>query len=799
MSGHRGQPPDPPDEVKNIISKLANFVARNGPEFEEMTKKKQQHNDKFSFLFGGQYHEFYQWRLHVERNGGGSGGGGGGSSGSGGGSGGGNQHNDGGQHHHHHQQHQSGPPPHQSGPPPGHPPPHQSGPPPHQSGPPPHQSGPPPGHHPPPPAQQYSDQNQINWDEVPDLNGFGQLLTPVMDTCTKDSILQARTWILGNADSSQQSWYVGQFLLYRAANPDASCRQRLHVLYLMNDCLHHAAKKHATDIIKALQCVVVAILFLAKQADSDGTYRPKFEKVLNIWEQNNYFETGTLEELQKCVNSRDYYQSSSVNVIQGNIQYSQQLLPHLLNPQQQQQQQQPPPQGRPNNDQFFPPPPQNYQQPPPQARSRFDQGPPPSSSRFDQGPPPGSRFGPGPSNQNRMDQGPSSRFDQGPPPSHQSSRFDQPPPGSRFDQPPPSGSRFDQGPPGGSRFDQRPPPAFQGNRPPFDGQPYHGGPGPSFPPPAQSFSRPLPSRGPYEGMGPCNNDPKSFDNIYDPRDFLRILQFQITQHSGPPQQFYYDLPAGLLLNHVKLEDSEFKPIDPAHMRLPSPKPPSKRLLDAVEEFYRLEKIENAEEEAIDEELLRDYYREKKKEIKKRMNGKATSNLGWVDYRDSAESELRRSRSSSSSSASSSSTSSDSSTEKKARGRKLGGSAGSSSSSSSSSTSDSDDENRKIKDRRSPTPPSFGSYPVNVEQQLGDDNIGAQMLKKMGWESGKGLGAKGTGIVEPIKADTTNVKDFKLGIGVSSDRFEEFRKRKSYTYNRPPPRGGGGSKRDRDRD
>ena len=247
MSGYRGQPPDPPDEVKNIITKLANFVARNGPEFEEMTKKKQQHNEKFSFLFGGQYHEFYQWRLHVERTGGG----------------GNHRPNDGGQHHH-----------------------------PHQGG------GPPPPHPPPPPAQQYNNQNQKNWDEVPDLNGFRQLLTPVMDTCTKDSILQARTCILENANSSQQAWYVGQFLLYRAANPEASCRQRLHVLYLMNDCLHHAAKRHATEIINALQCVVVAILFLAKQADAEGTYRPKFDKVLNIWEQNNYFETATLEELQ---------------------------------------------------------------------------------------------------------------------------------------------------------------------------------------------------------------------------------------------------------------------------------------------------------------------------------------------------------------------------------------------------------------------------------------------------------------------------------------------------------------------
>ena len=44
-------PPPPPDsDQKNIIDKLAQFVARNGPEFENMTKNKQKGNPKFHFL-----------------------------------------------------------------------------------------------------------------------------------------------------------------------------------------------------------------------------------------------------------------------------------------------------------------------------------------------------------------------------------------------------------------------------------------------------------------------------------------------------------------------------------------------------------------------------------------------------------------------------------------------------------------------------------------------------------------------------------------------------------------------------
>ena len=55
-------------ETRTIIDKLANFVARNGPKFEAMTKKKQQHNCKFSFLFGGQYHQYYLWKVSVEKS-----------------------------------------------------------------------------------------------------------------------------------------------------------------------------------------------------------------------------------------------------------------------------------------------------------------------------------------------------------------------------------------------------------------------------------------------------------------------------------------------------------------------------------------------------------------------------------------------------------------------------------------------------------------------------------------------------------------------------------------------------------
>ena len=58
-------PADP--ELKNIIDKLANFVARNGPEFEQMTKQKQKGNPRFSFLYGGDHFNYYQYKVTTEQ------------------------------------------------------------------------------------------------------------------------------------------------------------------------------------------------------------------------------------------------------------------------------------------------------------------------------------------------------------------------------------------------------------------------------------------------------------------------------------------------------------------------------------------------------------------------------------------------------------------------------------------------------------------------------------------------------------------------------------------------------------
>ena len=54
----------PPQEIRNIIDKTANFVARNGRQFEERIRENEKSNPRFCFLNPvDPYHAYYQHKI----------------------------------------------------------------------------------------------------------------------------------------------------------------------------------------------------------------------------------------------------------------------------------------------------------------------------------------------------------------------------------------------------------------------------------------------------------------------------------------------------------------------------------------------------------------------------------------------------------------------------------------------------------------------------------------------------------------------------------------------------------------
>uniref|UniRef100_A0A8B9Q9K3 Calcium homeostasis endoplasmic reticulum protein n=1 Tax=Apteryx owenii TaxID=8824 RepID=A0A8B9Q9K3_APTOW len=292
--------PLPPDdqELRNVIDKLAQFVARNGPEFEKMTMEKQKENPKFSFLFGGDFYGYYKYKLALEQ-----------------------------------QQllckqsqdieatAQIQPLPQPSLPP----------------------AAPIPAPQGTPSVEELIQQSQWNLQQQEqhllamrqeqvtsavalaieqqmqkvleetqlDMNEFDNLLQPIIDTCTKDAISAGKNWMFSNAKSPAHCELMAGHLRNRITAEGAHFELRLHLIYLINDVLHHCQRKQARDLLAALQKVVVPIYctsFLAVEEDK----QQKIARLLQLWEKNGYFDESIIQQLQSPALGLGQYQANLI-------------------------------------------------------------------------------------------------------------------------------------------------------------------------------------------------------------------------------------------------------------------------------------------------------------------------------------------------------------------------------------------------------------------------------------------------------------------------------------------------------
>ncbi|KAL3835482.1 hypothetical protein ACJIZ3_010218 [Penstemon smallii] len=61
-------PPAPPPsdpELQKRIDKLVEYAVKNGPEFESVVREREQDNPAYSFLFGGEGHNYYRYKLWI--------------------------------------------------------------------------------------------------------------------------------------------------------------------------------------------------------------------------------------------------------------------------------------------------------------------------------------------------------------------------------------------------------------------------------------------------------------------------------------------------------------------------------------------------------------------------------------------------------------------------------------------------------------------------------------------------------------------------------------------------------------
>lgn len=102
------------------------------------------------------------------------------------------------------------------------------------------------------------------------------------------------------------------------------------------------------------------------------------------------------------------------------------------------------------------------------------------------------------------------------------------------------------------------------------------------------LSKPPPG---FNAPMPLSNLPLNLDECQALNASAQQQQQQQPQQPVPvpeetkPTVPYYELPAGLMVPLIRLEDCSYKSLDPEDIRLPAPVPPSERLLQAIEAFY----------------------------------------------------------------------------------------------------------------------------------------------------------------------------------------------------------------------
>ncbi|TPP61394.1 Lariat debranching enzyme [Fasciola gigantica] len=131
------------------------------------------------------------------------------------------------------------------------------------------------------------------------LEQMNEVIQPLIEACTKENISKGKTWVVERvAASAELTELVTDYMISRCATHNVSFDVRLHLVYLLNDLLHHCKRRGApTHLQDALQRVVPLVFCLASEL-ADDEKKAKLNRVLDIWESNTYLPPSVLEKMR---------------------------------------------------------------------------------------------------------------------------------------------------------------------------------------------------------------------------------------------------------------------------------------------------------------------------------------------------------------------------------------------------------------------------------------------------------------------------------------------------------------------
>ncbi|CAH8456113.1 unnamed protein product [Heterobilharzia americana] len=139
----------------------------------------------------------------------------------------------------------------------------------------------------------------MSWEQM------NEMIQPLIEACTKENISKGKSWIVDKmTESPELTKLMSDYLITRASAIHVSFDLRLHLVYLLNDLLHHSKRRGApVHLQEALQETVPIVFCLATEI-ADDEQRAKINRVLSLWETNSYLPIEVLVKMRPPESSK---------------------------------------------------------------------------------------------------------------------------------------------------------------------------------------------------------------------------------------------------------------------------------------------------------------------------------------------------------------------------------------------------------------------------------------------------------------------------------------------------------------
>ncbi|CAH8453152.1 unnamed protein product [Schistosoma turkestanicum] len=152
----------------------------------------------------------------------------------------------------------------------------------------------------------------ISWEQM------NEMIQPLIEACTKENISKGKSWVVDKmSESPELTKLMSDYLITRASAVHVSFDLRLHLVYLLNDLLHHSKRRGVpVHLQEALQETVPVIFCLATEIANDEQ-KAKINRVLSLWETNSYLPVEVLVKMRSPESAKflaEWKESQSKNV-----------------------------------------------------------------------------------------------------------------------------------------------------------------------------------------------------------------------------------------------------------------------------------------------------------------------------------------------------------------------------------------------------------------------------------------------------------------------------------------------------